>query len=85
MHKSIGVNPKMADSASTAMRSKGAAMSAQNTAMPQIKGTIETMETSKVPVVELSQATPSVAGPAGGCLFHIRLSLNHNISWLSLK
>ena len=30
MHKSIGVNPKMADSASTAMRSKSAAMSAQN-------------------------------------------------------
>ena len=83
--ESLGVNPKMADSTSTAMPSMSAAMPAQDAAMPQIKGTIETMETSKVPVVELPQATSSVAGSAWGVFFHNRLSPNHNISWLSRK
>ena len=35
-------------------------------ALPRTPGPIETIETSNVPIVELPQAMPSVAGSAGG-------------------
>ena len=53
VHESIGVNSKMADSASTAMPAMSTAMPAMSTAMPamimampQTPGIIETIETS---------------------------------------
>ena len=49
----------MADSASMAMPHMAAAML-------QTPGTTEKIETSNVPIVDLPQATPNVAGPAEG-------------------
>ena len=58
VHESIGVKTNMADSASAAIPPIIAAM-------PRTPGTIETIETSNVPIVDLLQAKPSVAGSAG--------------------